>query len=100
MNLLDGPGEMIGYGVSEGGEEGTPLNITLDNGSYNGTVALPIRAAAGALSGKTCSVAMVFAKQGGQLMFIGASKGGTAPNSGQCGKVDFSGIKPGTIMPN
>jgi hypothetical protein len=98
--FLDGAGDMIGYGMSEGGEEGMPLNITLDNGSYNGTVALPIRETAGTLSGKTCSVTMVFAKQGGQLMFIGASKGGTAPNSGQCGKVDFSGIKPGTIMPN
>ena len=98
--FLDGAGDMIGYGISEGGEEGMPLNITLDNGSYNGTVALPVRETAGTLSGKTCAVTMVFAKQGGQLMFIGASKGGTAPNSGQCGNMNFSGIKPGTIMPN
>ena len=62
--FLDGAGDMIGYGISEGGEEGMPLNITLDNGSYNGTVALPIRETAGALSGKTCSVTMVFAKLG------------------------------------
>ena len=96
MNLLDGPGEMIGYGVSE---EGTPLNITLDNGSYNGTVALPIRAAAGALSGKTCSVAMVIAELGNQHMFIGASKGGTAPNSGNCANIGSPPIQLGTILP-
>jgi hypothetical protein len=96
MNLLDGPGEMIGYGVSE---EGTPLNITLDNGSYNGTVALPIRAAAGALSGKTCSVAMVIAELGNQHMVIGASKGGTAPNSGNCANIGSPPIQLGTILP-
>jgi hypothetical protein len=97
--FLDGPGEMIGYALSEGGEEGTPLNVTLDNGSYNGTVALPIRAAAGALSGKTCSVAMVIAELGNQHMFIGASKGGTAPNSGDCANMGSPPIQPGTILP-
>jgi hypothetical protein len=30
-------------------------------------------------------------------MFIGASRGGTAPNSGECG--DISWITPGTILP-
>jgi len=97
--FLDGPGEMIGYGISEGGEEYTPLNITLDNGNYNGTVALPIRKTAGALSGKTCSVAMVIAELGNQTMFIGASKGGTAPNSGHCAKMASPPIQPGTILP-
>lgn len=96
--FLDGTGETIGYGMSKGGEGGMPLNITLANGGYNGTVALPIQETQGALSGKTCSVAMVIAELGNQCMFIGASKGGTAPNSGDCAKMASPPIQPGTIL--
>jgi hypothetical protein len=75
-----------------------PLNITLANGDYSGTVALPIQETEGALSGKTCSVAMVVAELGNQSMFIGASKGGTAPNSGDCADMGAPPIQPGTIL--
>jgi len=97
--FLDAAGETIGYGMSKGGKEGLPLNITLANGGYNGTIALPIQETEGALSGKTCSVAMVIAELGNQSMFIGASKGGTAPNSGDCAKMASPPIQPGTILP-
>jgi hypothetical protein len=96
--FLDGAGETVGYAISKDGEEGTPLNISLDNGSYNGTVVLPIQSVAGALTGKTCSAAFVVANLGDQTMFIGFSKGGTAPNSGVCAKMNAPGIPPGTII--
>jgi len=97
--FLDGPGDTVGYAISRDGEEGMPLNISLNGGSYNGTVILPIQNVAGTLTGKTCSAAVVVAKLGDQVMFIGSSKGGTAPNSGACSKMSPSGIQPGTILP-
>ncbi len=96
--FLDGPGEAVGYAVSKSGEQGMPLNITLNNGSYSGTVSLPIQQAAGTLTAKTCSAAVVMAKLGSQIMYIGSSKGGTAPNSGVCGEMKLSDIPPGTII--
>jgi hypothetical protein len=97
--FLNATGETTGYGLGEGGENFTPLEVTLDNGGYNGTVAFPIRVSMGAITGKTCCVTIVMAELGNQRMFVGASTGGTAPNSGQCGNIDWSGITPGTIMP-
>ncbi|MEJ2156541.1 MAG: hypothetical protein P8X96_14470 [Desulfobacteraceae bacterium] len=96
--FLDGAGETVGYAMTKDGEEGMPLNISLDSGSYNGTVVLPIQTVTGALTGKTCSAAVVMAKLGDQIMFIGFSKGGTAPNSGVCAKMNASGLTPGTII--
>jgi hypothetical protein len=96
--FLDGAGETVGYAVSKNGEAGMPLNISLNSGSYNGTIVLPIQEVAGTLTGKTCGAAIVMAKLGSQVMFIGASKGGTAPNSGSCGSMNLSGIPPGSIM--
>jgi hypothetical protein len=96
--FLDGSGETVGYATSKYGDSGMPLNINLNGGSYNGTVVLPIQEVAGTLTGKTCGAAMVMAKLGNQVMFIGSSKGGTAPNSGVCGKMNLSGIPPGTII--
>jgi len=98
--FLDGAGETIGYGLGEGGESSTPIDVALDNGGYNGTVVFPIRVTMGAMTGKTCCVTMVVAELGNQHMFIGSSKGGTAPNSGECGQnIGFAGITPGTILP-
>jgi len=97
--FLDGAGETIGYGLGKGGESFTPLDVALDNGGYNGTVVFPIEVMIGAMTGKTCCATMVFAELGGQLMFIGSSTGGTAPNSGNCGSIGFSGMAPGTIWP-
>jgi hypothetical protein len=98
--FLDGAGKTIGYGLGEGVEELSPLDIVLDNGGYNGTVAFPIRASMGTMSGKTCCVTVVIAEQSTQRMIIGVSKGGTAPNSGDCGGMDFSHLTPGMILPN
>ena len=98
--FLDGPGETVGYATSRYGDDGMPLNISLSSGSYNGTVVLPIEEVAGTLTGKTCGAVLVVAKLGSQVMFIGASKGGTAPNSGACGNMNLSGITPGTILSN
>jgi hypothetical protein len=49
VHFLDGAGETIGYGLGEGGESFTPLDVTLDNGGYNGTVAFPIRVSMGTI---------------------------------------------------
>jgi hypothetical protein len=98
--FMDGPGEAIGYATTKNGDGEMPLNISLNDGSYDGTVVLPIQNVAGTISGKTCSVAYVMAKTGNQLMFIGASKGGTAPNSGVCAKMNALPIAPGTILSN
>lgn len=97
--FMNAAGETTGYGLGEGGENWTPLDVALDNGSYNGTVVFPIRVSIGAITGKTCCVTMVMAELGNQHMFVGASTGGTAPNSGQCANIDWSAITPGTIMP-
>lgn len=98
--FLDGAGETVGYGMGEGREELIPLDIVLDNGGYNGTVAFPIRASMGMITAKTCCVTIVIAEQSTQRMIIGVSKGGTAPNSGDCGGMDFSHFTPGMILPN
>ena len=96
--FMDAAGETVGYGLGEGGQEFIPLNIVLDNGGYNGTVEVPIRVSMGAITDKTCCVTMVLAKLGDQFMFIGTSTGGTAPNSGNCGGIGWSGLTPGTIL--
>ena len=96
--FMDAAGEMVGYGLAEGGQEFIPLDIALDNGGYNGTVVVPIRMSMGAITGKTCCVTIVLAKLGDQIMFIGSSTGGTAPSSGNCGDIVWSGITPGTIL--
>jgi hypothetical protein len=97
--FLDGAGKTIGYGLGEGVEELIPLDVVLDNGGYNGTAVFPIRASMGTMSDKTCCVTIVVAEQSSQHMVIGVSKGGTAPNSGDCGGVDFSHLTPGMILP-
>lgn len=98
--FMDAAGKMVGYGLGEGGqEEFISLDVVLDNGSYNGTVVVPIRVSIGAITGKTCCVSIVIAESGDQHMFIGASRGGTAPNSGQCDNIGWSGMTPGTILP-
>ncbi|MBN1142114.1 MAG: hypothetical protein JXB25_10045 [Deltaproteobacteria bacterium] len=96
--FLDGSGEAIGAGLSENGEDWVPLDVVLNNGNYNGTVVFPIQQSVGTISGKNCSVAMIIAQMGNQTMFIGASTGGTAPNSGPCGNMCPS-LAPGTILP-
>jgi hypothetical protein len=96
--FMDAAGETVGYGLGKGGQEFMPLDVVLDNGGYNGTVVFPIEVTMGAMTGKTCCVTMVLAELGKQLMFIGASTGGTAPNSGNCGNWSLSGISPGTIL--
>ncbi len=97
--FLDGTGETIGYGLGEGGEELIPLDVVLDNGGYNGTVVFPIRVSMGTITAKTCCVTIVVAEQSTQRMIIGVSQGGTAPNSGDCGGMDFSHLTPGMILP-
>ncbi|MCB2168064.1 MAG: hypothetical protein KQI78_10400 [Deltaproteobacteria bacterium] len=84
--------------LGKGGESFTPLDVALDNGGYNGTVVVPIRMSMGTITGKTCCTTMVLAKLGDQVMFIGSSTGGTAPNSGNCGGTIGSGLSPGTIL--
>ena len=76
-----------------------PLDVVLGNGGYNGTAVFPIRASMGTMSDKTCCVTIVVAEQRNQYMVIGVSKGGTAPNSGDCGGMDFSHLTPGMILP-
>ena len=97
--FLDGTGKAIGAGLTEGGESLMPLNVVLDNGGYNGTAVLPIRTTMGTMTGKTCCVTMVVAETSNQYMIIGVSKGGTAPNSADCGGMDFSHLTPGMILP-
>lgn len=100
VTFMNAAGETIGYASGKGGlEDWTPLDVTLNNGGYSGTVVLPIQASVGTISGKTCCLTVVVAEQGNQHMIIGASKGGTAPNSGECADMGFSGMTPGTILP-
>lgn len=97
--FLDGTGKAIGAGLTEGGESLMPLDVVLNNGGYNGTAVLPIRTTMGTMTGKTCCVTMVVAEASNQHMIIGVSKGGTAPNSTDCGGMDFSHLTPGMILP-
>jgi len=97
--FMDGVGETVGYGLGENGEEVTPLEISLNNGGYNGTVSIPITKSMGTITGKTCSVALIMAQLNDQRMFIGGATGGTAPNSGGCAHINMSAITPGTIVP-
>ncbi len=96
--FLNGPGDAVGYSTSTDGGAGMPLNIGLSSGSYNGTVVFPINKSAGAITGKTCGYAIVMAKLGSQLMFIGGSSGGTAPQSGPCSNINMPA--PGSIVAN
>jgi hypothetical protein len=96
--FLNGAGEATGMAFGEKGEEFLPLGVTLDNGSYNGTVVFPIRTSAGAITGKNCCLTLVVAEMGNQLMVIGASKGGTAPNAGACAGAIFDQYEPGSIL--
>ena len=97
--FLDAAGEAIGVGLPEGSSPGGELfEVHLNNGSYDGTVVVPIRVVEGRISGKTCGLTVVYAKLADQIMFIGISKGGTAPNSGVCGQMNAS-LEPGTILP-
>ncbi len=96
VSFLDGSGELIGYGFGPDGESLSSLNAVLNNGNYNGTVVFPIRKVAGGISGKTCSTAIVAAQLGNQIMIIGTSRGGTAPNSNGC--MNISNLEPGTIL--
>ena len=93
--FLDAASEPVGYGASGSLEEGTPIDVTLANGSYSGTVVFPIKAAAGTITGKTCCVVMLVAELGNQRMFIGTSRGGTAPNSYD--SILNIDIPPGTV---
>lgn len=97
--FLDATGDIIGVALSEGSNaDGELFEVPLNNGSYSGTVVVPIRVVQGKISGKTCGISVVWAVLGDQMMFIGLTKGGTAPNSGDCGQMNTSSIEPGTIM--
>ena len=95
--FMDNTGKHIGYGLPEAGEDFTALPA-LENGGYTGTVNIPIPNAAGTITGKTCCVAVVFAELNQQFMYIGTSKGGTAPQSGACNDVGDYPLEPGSVI--
>jgi hypothetical protein len=88
--FLDETGVTVGAGVG--------LSVVpIQNGSYSGTMAYPIKDAMGGITARTCVLAMAMAQLGEQTMFLGVSKGGTSPNASACDVSELQ-LTPGTIM--